>query len=161
MSDDHRPWSRSSAQGEYYEIEDLWRDLWINAINALASRAAGYAQAPNPQEIVSDPGPLVQLLRSDTPMPSSVRHALADLLVPEDPASWDFMLVPKRVVKFDRMIGPELDAVHCYAKLMDAGAESSESAAEEAGKNHLVDGRTINRYRAKLKRLGERLRGSH
>jgi hypothetical protein len=95
-------------------------------------------------------------------MPSSVRHALADLLVPEDPPSWDFMLVPKRVVKFDRMIGPELDAVHSYAKLMEMDPEkSSESAAEEAGKDHLVEGRTIHRYRAKLKRLGERLRGSH
>jgi hypothetical protein len=134
---------------DQYEIDNLW----INAINALASRVVG-----KPKEIVSNPGPLAQLLRSDTPMPSGARHALADLLVPEKIPSWDFMLVPKLVVKFDAMIGPELDAVYSYAELRDAG-KSSESAAEEAGKNHLVDGRTINRYRARLKRLGERLRG--
>jgi hypothetical protein len=86
------------------------------------------------------------------------------------------MLVPKLVVKFDEMIGPELDAVYSYAKLMDANCptadssmpapflptgKSSESAAAEVGKDYLVDGRTINRWRAKLKRLGKRLRESH
>jgi hypothetical protein len=136
---------------------------WINAINALATRQGGYGQPIDPEKIFSNPAPLVELLRNgDVPMPLSIRRALADLFIPDDPPKWDFMLVPKRVAGFDRMIGPELDAVYSYAESRERDAEkSSESAAEEAGKDHLIDARTINRYRAKLKRLGERLRESH
>jgi hypothetical protein len=135
-----------------YEIDDLW----MKAFNALDSvRFRGH-----PEKIECDPKPLVRLLRSDTPMTPRARELLAELLSPGNPPICDFMLVPKRVGEFDKMFGPKWDAVRSYIELRNAG-KSSESAAEEAGEDHLVTGRQIHRYRAKFKELGERLMGKN
>jgi len=116
-------------------------DLWINA----------FAAFPDLQ-------PLVQLLRSNTPMTTGARDLLAELLSPGDPPIDSFVLELKPNAKFRKMF-PELDAVHSYANARDAG-ESSEKAAAKAAEQHLVTERQIHRYRAKMKRLGDRLRGA-
>ena len=110
-------------------------DAWINAINALA-RLSG-----RDKKVVSDPDPLVRLLRSDG-----------------DPPIFDFVLEPKRVGKFDNLL-TAFDAVESYAKKIEDG-QSSQVAAEEAGDEHLVTDRQIYRYLDKVRRLGERLRGA-
>jgi hypothetical protein len=127
-------------------------DAWINAINALA-RLSG-----RDKKVVSDPDPLVRLLRSDTPMTPGARDALAELLSPGDPPIFDFVLEPKRVGKFDNLL-TAFDAVESYAKKIEDG-QSSQVAAEEAGDEHLVTDRQIYRYLDKVRRLGERLRGA-
>jgi hypothetical protein len=115
-------------------------DLWINALGALP-----------------DVQPLVRLLRSDTPMPPGARDLLAELFCPGDPPISDFELVPMRNKKFDTMLD-QLEIVGTYAQKREAG-RSAQDAAIEAGKAHGVEDRTIFRYREKLRRLGERLRG--
>jgi hypothetical protein len=127
----------SDDQGEH-EIDDLW-------LNAFAA--------------FPDVRPLVRLLRCPSvPMPPGARDTLAELLSPVDPPIDSFVLELKPNAKFGKMF-PEIDAVYSYANARDAG-ESSENAAAKAGEQHLVVARQIHRYRARLKRLGDRLRGA-
>jgi hypothetical protein len=84
-----------------YEQEDIW----LNAFAALHSRAKPVVDkkgrilkyAPDP-----DPKPLVDLLRSDTPMPRGARDALAELLSPGDPAYLGCRLVLEEFRTFNR-----------------------------------------------------------
>jgi hypothetical protein len=116
--------------GMTHEIENLW----INAFLAF----------PNLQ-------PLVELLRSDTPMTAGARDLLAELLCPGDPPIGDFVLELKPNAEFGKMLR-KLNAVADYKMGL---------AADEAGAKQNVTGRTVFRYLEEEipQKLGQRLRG--
>jgi len=75
-------------------------DIWINAFSAL-----GRIKLTTDDEGVFDGGaeanpdtqPLVDLLRSDMPMPASARDTLAELLSPGNPPYMNWRLVPETI----------------------------------------------------------------
>ena len=79
-----------------YEIEDIW----INAFAALGRikltvNKEGHFDGGavcNP-----DAQPLVDLLRSDAPMPPGARDKLVELIFPGDPPLENWKLVPERM----------------------------------------------------------------
>ena len=80
-------------------------DVWINAFAAL-----GRIQLTSDKEGVFDGGavadpdvePLVELLLSDAPMPSSARETLAELLSPGKPPINNWKLVPEMIKELIR-----------------------------------------------------------
>jgi hypothetical protein len=142
----------SDHQGEH-EIENLW----INAFAAL-----GRIKLTSDNEGVFDGGavadpdaqPLVDLLRSDMPMPPSARDTLAELLSPGDPSIDNWKLVPERIKRIDP-IAKQLDGNAAFEKNISAGM-TAEVAADQTG---IRGGRQINRYRKLLESLGRRLHG--
>jgi hypothetical protein len=129
---------------------------WLNAITKLP-----------------DPKPLVELLRSGTPMPPSICDLLAELLDPNTPDIMGGRLIYKPTFGIKRLVGEEqrdketreikvagsaLQAVFDYCQLISEG-ESSQNAAAQAGEKHGIDARTIYNYRNYLQQLGARLRG--
>jgi hypothetical protein len=126
--------------GTGYEIDDLWN----NAFSVLGGIAEAYPDTPR----------LVDLLRSDMPMPSSARKTLAELLSPGDPPIHNWKLVPERIKRIDP-IATQLDGAAAFEKNRSAGM-SKEAAAGQTG---IRGGKQINRYRKLLERLGRRLHG--
>jgi hypothetical protein len=109
-------------------------DIWLNA----------FAAFPDVQ-------PLVQLLRSNTPMTPGARDLLAELLSPGDPPIDSFVLELKPNADFAKMLR-KFDAVADY---------KMGTSADEAGAKQNVTGRTVFRYLDEEipQKLGERLRG--
>jgi len=119
-------------------------DIWNNAFSVLGGIAEAYPDAPR----------LVDLLRSDMPMPSSARQTLAELLSPGNPPIMNWKLVPERIKRIDP-IATQLDAVAAFEKNRSAGM-TVEAAADQAG---IRGGKQIKRYRKLLESLGRRLHG--
>lgn len=132
-------------------------DIWINAFSAL-----GRIKLTTDDEGVFDGGaeanpdtqPLVDLLRSDMPMPASARDTLAELLSPGNPPYMNWRLVPERIKRIDP-IGKQLDGIAAFEKHRSAGM-SVEEAANQTG---VRGGRQIHRYRKILESLVRRLHG--
>ena len=128
-----------------YEIHDLW----INAFADLTTNRDGVSADG------ADPNArLVDLLRSDTPMPHSSRETLAELLSPGDPPLNNWKLVPERIKRIDP-IARQLDGAAAFEKNKSAGM-TKEAAAGQTG---IRGGKQINRYRKALERLGRRIHG--
>jgi hypothetical protein len=132
-------------------------DLWINAFADLGRiKLTVDKQGVFDGGAVCNPDPkrLVDLLRSDMPMPSGARNTLAELLSPGDPPLNNWKLVPERIKRIDP-IARQLDGAAAFGKNKSAGM-TAEAAADQTG---IRGGKQINRYRKLLKRIGRRLHG--
>jgi hypothetical protein len=118
-------------------------DVWIAALGTLP-----------------DPRPLAALLRSDTPMTTGARYALAEMLHPGDPPLTNQRLVARHNPAFDRLIR-QLGAAVSYQKAITSGT-TARKAAEAAGKEAGVTARQAFRWAQERvpERLQERLRGA-
>jgi hypothetical protein len=103
------------------------RDVWLAAVNALP-----------------DMRPVAALLRSDTPIPDSVRYLMAELLHPGTPPFTDMQLRAHVNPEFDRMIR-KLSATATYRKALAEGIPARE-AAEVAGAQANVTARQAFRW---------------
>jgi hypothetical protein len=132
-------------------------DLWINAFADLGRiKLTVDKQGVFDDGAVCNPDPkrLVDLLRSNMPMPLSARKTLAELLSPGDPPLNNWKLVPERIKRIDP-IARQLDGAAAFEKNKSAGM-TAEVAADQTG---IRGGKQINRYRKLLERLGRRLHG--
>jgi hypothetical protein len=136
-----------------YELDDIW----INAFAALGRvKLTTDKSGVFDGGAVADPdvGPIVALLRGDTPMPTSARRTLAELLAPGEPPLENWKLVPERIKHIDP-IAKQIETVGKFVAAKETG-KSAFDAARDAGKVE----RQVYRYRDEvLKPLGERLRG--
>ena len=100
-------------------------DLWLAALRLLPS----------------DPRGLAALMKSDTPLPNSIRYLLGELFHPGRPPILDVQVVPKPSKAFAKAIG-KLNVSLEYNQRTSAGQPSQE-AAEEIAERHGVSSRQV------------------
>jgi hypothetical protein len=121
-------------------------DIWLNALGAFP-----------------DVRPLADLLRSDLPLPSTIRTVMAGLLDPGDPPIDRYVLRPEINPKFDDLINTTLPIV---ATSVAEEAEATGDTADDELTRHLRQEdrqsrgeRQTYRHKAITKGVGARLRG--
>jgi hypothetical protein len=102
-------------------------DVWLAALRLLSS----------------DPRAMAALLKSDTPMPNSIRYPLGELFHPGSPPLLDVRVVPKQTA-FTKAVA-KLTATLEYYQRTSAG-ESSQAVAEDIAERHGVTSRQVYRW---------------
>jgi hypothetical protein len=121
-------------------------DIWLNAMAAFP-----------------DVKPLVDLLRSDVPMPQGIRDLVAEMLAPGDPPIEAFRLECKRNPAFNKTLS-KFDIETRYRANFAAGMDSDEAAKQTGDPNagvRQVGVRQVHRIvkDRSAKRLHKRLKG--
>jgi hypothetical protein len=100
-------------------------DVWLAALRLLSS----------------DPRAMAALLKSDTPMPNSIRYLLGELFSPGRPPLLDVQVVPKQTKAFTKAID-KLTVSLEYSQRVSTG-QSSQAVAEEIAERHGVSSRQV------------------
>jgi hypothetical protein len=103
-------------------------DLWLAAIRLLPS----------------DPRGLAALMKSDTPLPNSIRYLLGELFHPGRPPLLDVQVMPKQTNAFAKAVD-KLSVSIEYHQRTSVG-ESSQVVSEDIAERHGVTSRQVYKW---------------
>jgi hypothetical protein len=105
-------------------------DVWLAALRLLPA----------------DPRALAALMKSDTPLPNSIRYLLGELFNPGRPALLDVQAVPKQTNAHTKAISKLSVSLEYYQRTRPS--QTSQSAAEEIAELHGVTSRQVYKWLA-------------
>jgi hypothetical protein len=100
-------------------------DVWMAALRLLPS----------------DPRAMAALMKSDTPLPNSIRYLIGELFHPGSPPLIDVQVVPKQTKAFAKAVD-KLSVSLEYSQRVSTG-QSSQAVAEDIAERHGVTSRQV------------------